>query len=185
MRRSILFIILTFLILEGKLLSSPEKKEFEDFNIREVTENISKVKKTLDALNLNPSSLKINIERDPFIPLLEKVKKEKEKTKKKVITKKKKEVFIEPEFNLSGIIYDDKKPIVILNNKVVEEKTYIGEYQIYKIFPEKVIIKYKNRYFVISPYKKEKSYGGKNEKKKNLSNRNIPSSYNDFPSGIM
>ncbi|MCD6221003.1 hypothetical protein J7K25_02450, partial [bacterium] len=124
-------------------------------------------------------------ERDPFISLLEKVKKKKEKIKKKKVIKKKKEVFIEPEFNLSGIVYDDKKPIVILNSKVVEEKKYLGEYQIYKIFPEKVIIKYKNRYFVISPYKKGKSYGGKNEKKKNFSNSNIPSSYNNFPSGIM
>jgi len=62
---------------------------------------------------------------------------------------------IQVELNLSGIVYDNKKPIVILNNKVVEEKEYVGEYQVYKIFPERVIVKYKNRYFVINPFKKE------------------------------
>jgi len=71
-----------------------------------------------------------------------------EKTEKEIIIK-------QPELNLSGIVYDNKKPIAILNNKVVEEKDYIGEYQIYKIFPEKIIIRYRNRYFVINPFKKE------------------------------
>jgi len=83
MRKNILFItFLIFLISNGVLLSSPEKKEFEDFNIRKVEENITKVKKELKNLNSNISSLEINIKRDPFLPLLEKVEWKKQKKRR-------------------------------------------------------------------------------------------------------
>lgn len=43
-----------------------------------------------------------------------------------------------PDFNLKGILYDQQKPMAIINNRIVEEGAVVGGAQILEIQPELV-----------------------------------------------
>jgi hypothetical protein len=55
-----------------------------------------------------------------------------------------------PGFRVTGIIYDEVKPLAIIDDKVFAEKDTIGEYTVYHIFPEKVLVKKENTVFILS-----------------------------------
>lgn len=155
MKKSLLVAGIILIFIQRYSFTSPDRKENTNLDIRKIEENITKVKKKLEDINSTCTPINLNLKRDPFLPLLKKIGKKKNKGEKKNTKEEKKEIFIQPEFHLNGVIYDTKKPIAILNNKVVEEKEYVGEYQIYKIFPEKIIVRYRNKYFIVKPYNQE------------------------------
>ena len=42
------------------------------------------------------------------------------------------------DFNLSGILYDNQKPLALINDKIVEEGAFIGEAKLLEIHPDYV-----------------------------------------------
>ncbi|MGC8805898.1 MAG: SPOR domain-containing protein, partial [Candidatus Ratteibacteria bacterium] len=54
-----------------------------------------------------------------------------------------------PDFKISGIVYDKEKPMVILDDEIKAEKETKSGYTVEKILPDRVILKYKDKQFVL------------------------------------
>jgi len=154
-----------------------EEPVFGGINIREVERSISEVKDKIEEISKRKGkSIRISLRRNPFYPLVKK--KEPEK-------KEKKEEEIIPDFVISGILYDEEKPMAIINDKVVSEGDFIFGWEVVDIEKGSVLIGRGNKFFYLTM--KKRILGGENEKKKETySGNNTDSSlYRNLPPGIM
>ncbi|HNS32873.1 MAG TPA: hypothetical protein PKN36_07870 [bacterium] len=115
-----------------------------------IEENIQEMKKKLDAFPENLYKQKNNLKRDPFVsPFINTEKDIRQngnilKEQDAEITKE--EVISPPDFIISGILYGEK-PQAIIGTEVKEEGDFLGEYQVYKIAEDRVLIKYRDKIF--------------------------------------
>lgn len=115
----------------------PVEKSVGGIDLRNIEENFSKVKKSLKEIRETFSHKveKIEIRKDPLKPWIVKKKEE------NIVKEEKKVEPEKPDFFISGILYDRNKSFVIIGNEVKEEGENIGNFTIYKILPEKIIVK--------------------------------------------
>lgn len=170
----LLFLVLIFIFLWGrqliprkknyKKMTEPlieEKETIAGINIRKVEENISEIKKKISEFENNITlNEKFIISKNPLKPWI--TKKEPEKITKEEFVSIIKSEPQKPNFQISGIVYSDKKPYVIINNEVKEEGEKILDFIIQKIYPDKIILKDKDENFFTLDFNFEK--GEKNER---------------------
>ncbi|MCM8807224.1 MAG: hypothetical protein NC926_04620 [Candidatus Omnitrophica bacterium] len=131
-----------------------EKEIIAGINLREIEENFSEIKKKIVEIeNINKANIgKITIQKNPLKPWI---------LRKESLTKEEKEPE-KPNFKISGIVQGSKKSYVIIDNEVKEEGETIGNFIIFKIYPEKVILKDMTGNFFTLNFEFEQ--GGNNEK---------------------
>ncbi len=120
---------------------SSGKSSYGIIGVTAVEDNIKQLNKALESLPEGQARQNPRIRRDPFVPLMPVV-------TRSVDTGQEEKVAI-PEFDVSGIIFDSKAPTAIIGNEVKGEGEFIGEYQVYKIMEDKVLIKYKDEVFPV------------------------------------
>ena len=118
-----------------------EKKEtynesFGDIDLRKIEENFESAKKKLNEIEgiENLKIKKVYVLKDPLKVYLPEKKKE-----EKIIEEKKEPK--KPDFYISGIVYDEKIPYVIINDEVKKEGEKIGDFIIQKIYNDRIIVK--------------------------------------------
>lgn len=170
----LLVLIVIFIILWGwqlipkkkinKEIAEPlfeEKEIIAGIDLRKIEENFSEIKKKISGFENNKIE-KIVISKNPLKPWIikkepEKIIKEEEKVKKEEEKEPEK-----PNFKILGIVYDNKKSYVVINDEVKGEGEMIGNFVIQKIYPDKIIVKDKDKNFFTLNFEFEK--GEKNEK---------------------
>ncbi len=105
-------------------------------DITKVENSLNQLKRTLDVMPAGDSRQNVRLKRDPFVPLFSP-----ESAKKETADGTAGEIKKAPEFNVYGIIFDSKSSIAIIGDEVKKEGEYIGEYQVYKIMKDNVLIK--------------------------------------------
>ncbi|MCM8804800.1 MAG: hypothetical protein NC833_06065 [Candidatus Omnitrophica bacterium] len=167
----LLFLTLIFILSWGwqlilkkkrdKKMTEPlveEKEIIWGIDLRKIEENFSEVKKKMDEFenNINFKRGKITISKNPLRPYL--IKKQPEK----IIKEEEKKQPEKPNFKILGIVYDNKKPYVVINDEVKEEGEMIGNFVLQKIYPDKIVVKDKDENFFTLNFEFEK--GEKNER---------------------
>jgi len=159
------FIILIFvLIIAWSFALKPKKvtvKSYDknkiigensgEIDLRKIEENFETTKKKLDEITKieKPKINKIFVLKDPLKPWLPEKKKE-EKIIKEEVKEEKKIEPKQPDFYISGIVYDEKKPYVIINDEVKSEGERIGNFTIQKIYSDRIVVKDEfENYFVV------------------------------------
>lgn len=132
-----------------------EKEIIAGVDLRKIEENFSEIKKKMGEFENNKIE-KIVISKNPLKPWI--IKKEPEK----IVKEEKKKEPEKPDFKILGIVYDNKKSYVVINDEVKEEGETIGNFVLQKIYPDKIIVKDKDENFFILNFELEK--GEKNEK---------------------
>jgi len=168
--RSGIFIVLLSIIFfsglkEKENVNAEEQKTKEeklDINLKQAEEHFTGIKKTtknIEEMKKIPE-LKIT-KKDPFTPIKRKID---IKNPDKIIkdeeengSSTERNIEKEIKFVVSGIIYDEQKPIVIIDDNVKSEGEYIDDYQIYKISPDSVLLKDGNNFYQIKINFEEKT----------------------------
>ncbi|MFN4227962.1 MAG: hypothetical protein ACK4F0_07495 [Candidatus Ratteibacteria bacterium] len=128
-----------------------EKEIIGGIDLRQIENNFSEIRKKIDEFKLSKPE-KIKILKNPLKSYI--IKKEENG---KIIKEPEKPIKVEqPDFTISGIVYDEKKPYVILNDEIKQEGSKIGDFEILKIYPEKIILKDKNENFFTINFEFEK-----------------------------
>jgi len=107
-----------------------------------IESNIHKMKKKLESLRQKEPEHILNVNRDPFTPPFREpaVKKTDNGSILKPVEIK------APQLLLTGIIWAEK-PLAIIGQEVRAEGEYVGQYQVYRIEKERIIIKYEGSLF--------------------------------------
>ena len=143
----LLFVIFfSTLTLKGKENASAEGQKNKEKRLsvvlQEAEEHFAEVKKRTQDIDNMKKTPELNLVRkDPFNPIKRKI--DVEKVEKIIREEEKKEIT----FLISGIVYDEQKPMVIIGDNVKCEGEYIEEYQIYKIFPDSILLKNGNDFY--------------------------------------
>ena len=127
------YLVCMFLGFSGILLSA-------DLNISEVEKNISNLKELLNSIPPVGERQNLKIKRDPFAPMSTEKKVSAVEIKENTEENKKKEV---PVVNVSGIVFNRKMRLAVIGNEVKKEGEYIGEYEVYRIEKDRVLLNYK------------------------------------------
>jgi len=155
-----LIILIFVLIIAWSFALRPKKVTFKSYNknqstgensgeidLRKIEENFETTKKKLDEITKieKPKINKIFVLKDPLRPWLPEKKKE-----EKIIKEEKKIEPKKPDFYISGIVYDEKKPYVIINDEVKSEGEKIENFTIQKIYSDRIVVKDEfENYFVV------------------------------------
>ncbi len=133
-----------------------EKKEtynesFGDIDLRKIEENFESAKKKLNEIEgiENLKIKKVYVLKDPLKVYLPEKKKE-----EKIIEEKKEPK--KPDFYISGIVYDEKIPYVIINDEVKKEGEKIGDFIIQKIYNDRIIVKDNDKNIFVLNFNYEK-----------------------------
>ncbi|MGC8976552.1 MAG: hypothetical protein ACP5OB_02900 [Candidatus Ratteibacteria bacterium] len=133
-----------------------EKKEtynesFGDIDLRKIEEDFESTKKKLNEIEgiENLKIKKVYVLKDPLKVYLPEKKKE-----EKIIEEKKEPK--KPDFYISGIVYDEKIPYVIINDEVKKEGEKIGDFIIQKIYNDRIIVKDNDKNIFVLNFNYEK-----------------------------
>jgi len=116
-----------------------------EIDLRKIEENFETAKKKLEEISKLEKSIinKTFVLKDPLKPWLPEKKEDKILKEEKVEPQK-------PNFYISGIVYDEKKPYVVINDEVKCEGEKIGNFIIQKINSDKIVVKDEfENYFVV------------------------------------
>lgn len=117
-------------------------KNNEDlFDFQEIDASLSKLQSIVKNIDEQSSQTSIEIRKNPF-----------KQTSEKIINSGsilRQDYVSEPDFKISGILYDKEKPMVIIDNEVKSENETKSGYSIYKIFSDRVILKKQDREFIL------------------------------------
>jgi len=155
-----LIILIFVLIIAWSFALKPKKVTFKSYDknqsagensgeidLRKIEENFEVARKRLDEISKieKPKINKIFVLKDPLRPWLPEKKKE-----EKVVKEEKKVEPKKPDFYISGIVYDEKKPYVIINDEVKSEGEKIENFTIQKIYSDRIVVKDEfENYFVV------------------------------------
>jgi hypothetical protein len=137
----ILCLILSCVLLYG----GPEKEgssgpvgpsDSRVLDITKVEENLNQLKKKLDIMPVAESIRNAGTKKDPFVSLIPPQKIAAQESESGAVHEEK-----TPEFIVSGIIFNGESTIAIIDDEVKKEGEYIGEYEVYRIMEDKVLIK--------------------------------------------
>jgi len=133
------------------------EENLAEVDLRKIEENFETAKKKLNEISKieKPEINKIFVLKDPLKPWLPEKKKE-EKIIKEEAKEEKKVEPQKPDFCISGIVYDEKKPYVIINDEVKGESERIGNFTIQKIYSDRIVVKdgFENYFVVKFDYEK-------------------------------
>lgn len=117
-------------------------------DVTKIETDLKTMRKTLDSFPVPASRKNINLQRDPFEPFVykERVDERGKPADAPAAADEKKQPVSRPAFNISGIIYG-VSPLVIIGNDVKAEGEFINDYHIYKIYADRVLIKYGDAIF--------------------------------------
>lgn len=162
----LIFLIIIFILVWGWQLKPKKKKINKNIleetivekeiiggiDLKKIEENYSEIKKKITEFenNINSKKEKVVISKNPLKAWI--VKKEYKKEEEIEVKK-------QPDFKVSGIVYDKKRPYVIIDGEVKEEGDEISGFIIQKIYSEKIVLKDKYGNFFTLNFEYEK--GGK------------------------
>ncbi|GEM_PF-1672742 len=137
-------------ILWSGPVDKPVKSKTEPrIDVDRIENDAKRLRKTVEELENVVSGSGVRLKRDPFATLVipEKISPiiAGEKTEKKEDKKKQ----ISSDIILHGIVSDGDTSLAIIGNEVKREGEFIGEYEIYKITGENVLIKYGDEIFPV------------------------------------
>lgn len=143
---------------EKKIEVSEDIEIFGGIDLRKMEEKFLQSKNKLEEIE-KTKDLKFQVSkilRNPLKPWLKKKVEEKQPVQETIIKQS------PPDFKVTGILYDNKKPLAVIDNEVKEEGERISKFIIKKIEPEGVIVEDEmgNSYKLKIEYEK----GEKNER---------------------
>ncbi|MBN1445315.1 MAG: hypothetical protein JW957_04320 [Candidatus Omnitrophica bacterium] len=120
---------------KGDSARASEASAAKVLDITKVEENLHQLKKKLDVLPAAEIRRNAGPKKDPFVSLIPPPSTVQETEGEPAHEEK------TPELIVSGIIFDGKSPVAIIGDEVKGEGELVGEYEVYKVMEDKVIIK--------------------------------------------
>ncbi|HOL34339.1 MAG TPA: SPOR domain-containing protein [bacterium] len=131
-------------IQKGETSSS---KQDRIFSFQEIDQSISKVQSLVKSIEEEHRVSSVSVSRDPFVkPGAKQIS---TGTRPSEYTSILVQEIPAPDFKISGIVYDKEKPMVILDDEIKAENEIKSGYLVQKILPDRVILKYKDKQFVL------------------------------------
>jgi hypothetical protein len=123
------------------------EKSFSDIDVKKIEENFEIIKRKFDEIS-EMEKLKLNkvfVLKDPLKAWLPE-----KNIEGKILKEEKKQEVQPPNFYISGIVYDEKKPYVIIDDEIKSEGEIIGNFIIQKIYEDRIVVKDEaENYFVL------------------------------------
>lgn len=119
-----------------------------ELDVMKIENNISELRKSLDALPDTGirQNVYLKIRRDPFVSLIP-APGVRSGTGTAVTGGGEEKKTIIPGMHVSGIVFDSKLPLAIIGTEVKKEGESIGEFEVYRIEKDKVLIKHGEEIF--------------------------------------
>ncbi|HON05859.1 MAG TPA: SPOR domain-containing protein [Candidatus Ratteibacteria bacterium] len=129
------------------LKTDKEKPDGELFDFKEFDNAMNGVQTLVSTIEKQQeSSFNLNLSRDPFSqPDIRYTGKKTETSSGSTPS----EIVLAPDFKISGIVYDKNRPMIVIDDEVKAENETKSGYTISKILPDRVVLKYKDKTFVL------------------------------------
>ncbi|HPO51375.1 MAG TPA: SPOR domain-containing protein [bacterium] len=127
-----------------------EKSSMEDkvFSFQEIDQSVNKLQSLMKSIEEEEQQVaSVSVSKDPFTK--PGTKQLSPGTGQSPYTSILVQEIPAPDFKISGIVYDKEKPMVILDDEIKSENETKSGYLVKKILPDRVILKYKDKDFIL------------------------------------
>jgi len=144
----VIFLLGLSVISCSETITSRKKKTTpQGLDVKKIENNLQKMKKSLADFPDGPRYQKTNLTRDPFISPVDEKKIHLKSILKTPTDQPVEETIIPtPNVHISGVICGNIS-MAIIDDEVKTEGEFLGEWQVYKIEQDCVLIKYKDKVF--------------------------------------
>jgi hypothetical protein len=116
-------------------LETEEPADKKIIDIERVEDNLHKLHKSISTLEDGERAPALHMGKDPFVSLIQ---------QREIISESAapaEEKTVTPEFSITGIISNGSSSLAIIGNEVKQEGEHIGEFEVYKIEKDRVLVK--------------------------------------------